>query len=311
MKRYSGYSSIFGRWRFESTSSRSSSCQPKRSASARRSSSASMRSRWTQVRPCAVSSASARLRPCDVDAARAAAVLRRMRGRLGIGTERVVDRRHHVRDLTPIACNSRVSGSRLGDLGGTGIAAAGCAVTGVRRTAAAASARAASAAAPAARQTAAAASHQRVRRDLEHEAADGRADGEPDAPGERRERHVAADQPVVGEVGDERRLHRPVQALADREDRERDAGRRRARPCPRRPSPPSGIERQREPPRRRRAAPASASGAVPRARVRSAAARARSRPCSRTRRARSRARSRRPRSSRRPGTPRTAPSRRR
>ena len=56
---YSGYSSIFGRWRFESTSSTSSACQPNRSA---RCSAASWsgRSKWSQVRSPLLSSSGLR-----------------------------------------------------------------------------------------------------------------------------------------------------------------------------------------------------------------------------------------------------------
>ena len=67
-------------------------------------------------------------------------------------------------------------------------------------------------------------------RDGEQEAADGRAEGEAELPGEGRERHVAAQQSRLGEIGDERRLHRSVDALADPEDahRHREQDRRAA-----------------------------------------------------------------------------------
>ncbi len=56
----------------------------------------------------------------------------------------------------------------------------------------------------------------------EHEAAHGGSEREPDLPREGGERHVAAEQPGIGEIGDERRLHRAVDALADPECRHHD-----------------------------------------------------------------------------------------
>ena len=85
------------------------------------------------------------------------------------------------------------------------------------------------------------------RRGREERAADGGADHEADLPGERRDRHVATDQPRVGEVDDERRLDRAVQALAEREDRDGDREQREGG-HPRQPE----AARRDEQPRRRR-----------------------------------------------------------
>ena len=59
---------------------------------------------------------------------------------------------------------------------------------------------------------------QRVRFRVEDEPRRGRADHEADLPRERRERHVPAAQPRRREIGDERTLRRPVEALAEPED---------------------------------------------------------------------------------------------
>ena len=58
---------------------------------------------------------------------------------------------------------------------------------------------------------------------LQDEPARGRADEPADLPRRARERHVAAEQPWLGEVDDERRVDRPVQAFAQSEDTDCDA----------------------------------------------------------------------------------------
>src|SRR5438094_9542486 len=59
---------------------------------------------------------------------------------------------------------------------------------------------------------------ERVRRVLQDESTAGGADDPADLPRLAREREVAADRARRGEVRRERKVNRPVQALADRED---------------------------------------------------------------------------------------------
>jgi len=58
---------------------------------------------------------------------------------------------------------------------------------------------------------------------LQYESAGGRTYEPPELPREARERHVAAEEPRLGQVDDERRVDRAVQALAEREDTDGDA----------------------------------------------------------------------------------------
>src|SRR5581483_6383321 len=106
-KRYSGYSSTFGRWRFERTSSRSSGCQPKRAASPDASSPRGA-VRLIQVSPPLSSSATR-----GSTAAACAAVRGRprlMRGRLGTGTEGVLGS-HGSRRSYPWGARKAIGGS--------------------------------------------------------------------------------------------------------------------------------------------------------------------------------------------------------
>src|SRR6185369_7353264 len=86
-------------------SSTSSSCQPKRSASAVTAAS-SGRSRCTQVRPSASTSAGSARRGSSSGSERPR--VRRIRGRLGMGTERILGRRHHSRILAAVGLPSRL-----------------------------------------------------------------------------------------------------------------------------------------------------------------------------------------------------------
>src|SRR5207244_5679098 len=96
--RYSGYSSTFGRWRFERTSSRSSGCQPKRAASSDASSPRGA-VRLIQERP-PLSSSAAR-GPTTATSAAVRGRPRLMRGRLGTGTEGVLGS-HGSRAILPL-----------------------------------------------------------------------------------------------------------------------------------------------------------------------------------------------------------------
>ena len=64
---------------------------------------------------------------------------------------------------------------------------------------------------------------QRERLVLQDESASGRPDEPADLPRRARERHVAPEQPRFRQVDDERRVDRAVQALSNREDRDRPA----------------------------------------------------------------------------------------
>ena len=71
---------------------------------------------------------------------------------------------------------------------------------------------------------------ERQRRVLQHEPTGGRAGEESDLPREARERHEAADQARLREVGDERRVNRAVETFAKREGGDRQRERERCRP---------------------------------------------------------------------------------
>ena len=137
-----------------------------------------------------------------------------MRGRLGIGTERVLDHRHHrhVRDCTPVSL--AISAQPVPASASTGIAArrAGCA-------------RARAGYAARAQRTdcgdcadACGERPEREGRGGEHEPAERRADRSGEAPRERVHGEVAAAQVRGPDLGDERLMCRSVEALADAED---------------------------------------------------------------------------------------------
>ena len=144
-----------------------------------------------------------------------------MRGRLGIGTERILDHRHQRHVLIVLAFPSFNSSRR---------ARAREARVGVRdareptRDARLESQRAGSGD----RADASGERPERERRGREHEAADGRPDRPGEPPREGVDREVATAKVRRADVGDERLVGRAVEALADSEDRQATANRTKA-----------------------------------------------------------------------------------
>ena len=176
----------------------------------------------TQVSPAAASSATCGARATSSAPGRGR-VLLRMRGRLGTGTERVVGRGHHVRHSSRRrlrAAHAQAAGDRR----------PADRASGSTRSSATESA------APSARRAPPTRARCRAGSTGSRKPPRAGPSGEADLPRERRQRHVAAEQPRIGEVADERRLHRAVDALADPErrhhDGQEDGGRRRRRQVP-------------------------------------------------------------------------------
>ena len=152
------------------------------------------RVRWIQVRPLALSSATRGSGRGATASLYGRGLVRRMRGRLGIGTEWVVRRWHHVRHCTRDACEGIAVGREVE----------------VRRNP------------PFEHRRVGGRQHadrcscrpERERPVLENESADRRSDEEADLPRGARERHVAPKELRLGEVDYERGVDRPCKHSA-------------------------------------------------------------------------------------------------
>src|SRR5215831_6279893 len=184
-------------------SSTSSGCQPNRSARMP-AWNASGASRWIQVSPAAVSSAGG-----DGGAETATTVsrerARRMRGRLGIGTEWILEHGDHVHIRHSIAVSRLIDGCEWDHAIAVGDALLDRECAERRDEADGRGKR-----------------PERERPPGEDEAADRGTHRSREPPGERVHREIAAAQMIWGDLGDQRLVRRAVEALADAEDRERD-----------------------------------------------------------------------------------------